>query len=112
MTRLFEDEELLAFPDLHPQAPTHILIIPKRHIASLAHSSAEDAGLLGKLLIAATTVASRQNLSDGYRVVINTGSEGGQTVDHLHVHPAGRAAHGMAAGLMRRVTVLQWVLPA
>jgi histidine triad (HIT) family protein len=87
--RLYEDEQTLAFPDINPQAPVHILVIPKRHIASLAHASAEDATLLGHLLDAARKVAVAQKLDKGYRLVVNTGGDGGQTVEHLHVHLLG-----------------------
>jgi len=89
VTRLYEDDHTLAFPDINPQAPIHILIIPKRHISSLAHTTPDDATLLGNLLTTAAEVARRQNLTNGYRVVINTGSDGGQTVDHLHLHLLG-----------------------
>jgi len=87
--RLYEDGNVLAFPDINPQAPVHILIIPKQHLASLAHSTPEDAAMLGHLISAAGEVARAQNLAKGYRLVINTGPDGGQTVDHLHVHLLG-----------------------
>jgi len=89
VTRLYEDDLTLAFPDINPQAPIHILIIPKRHIPSLAHTTPADASLLGNLLTTAAEVARLQNLANGYRVVLNTGSDGGQTVDHLHLHLLG-----------------------
>ena len=87
--RLYEEDEVLAFPDINPQAPVHILLIPKRHLASHAHAVAGDAELLGKLLWAVGELARSQGLEDGYRLVINTGPDGGQTVDHLHVHLLG-----------------------
>ncbi len=90
VTHLFEDEEVLAFPDIHPQAPVHILIIPKRHFASLTHTTSTDTELLGQLLSAAKEIAQQQHLDNGFRLVINTGPDGGQTVDHLHVHLLGR----------------------
>jgi len=94
VTRLYEDDHLLAFPDINPQAPTHILIIPKQHIASLAHATPADTPLLGQLLSAAAKLAMQQNLATGYRTVINTGPDGGQTVHHLHLHLlGGRAMH-------------------
>ncbi len=101
--RLFEDDEVLAFPDLHPQAPVHVLVIPKRHIVSHAHATAEDAPMLGRLLGAAGEVARRQGLNvtpkgGGYRLVINTGPDGGQTVDHLHVHVLGGRPMGWPPG--------------
>jgi histidine triad (HIT) family protein len=89
VTRLFETEEVLAFPDIHPQAPVHVLVIPKRHIASLAQTTKDDAALLGHLLAAAAEVARLQGLEKGYRLVINTGADGGQTVEHLHLHLLG-----------------------
>jgi histidine triad (HIT) family protein len=89
VTHLFEDEQLLAFPDINPQAPVHILVIPKQHFGSLAHTTGKDVGLLGHMLAAAAEIAQQQNLAKGYRLVINTGPDGGQTVDHLHVHLLG-----------------------
>jgi histidine triad (HIT) family protein len=92
--RLYEDDDMLAFADLNPQAPTHVLVIPKQHMKSLAEAETGHAELFGKLLHAATEVARRQGLDNGYRVVINTGADGGQTVSHLHLHVlGGRAMH-------------------
>jgi len=90
VTRLYENDHVLAFPDINPQAPVHILIIPKRHISSLAHISSSDAELLSELLLSANNIAQQQHLDNGFRVVINTGPDGGQTVDHLHLHLLGR----------------------
>jgi histidine triad (HIT) family protein len=90
VTRLYETDDVLAFPDISPQAPSHTLIIPKAHHASLAHTSSSEAPLLGSLLAAATEVARQQGLENGYRVVINTGNDGGQTVSHLHLHLLGK----------------------
>lgn len=84
-----EDEQVLAFHDIDPKAPTHLLVIPKKHITSLAHAEPGDERLLGHLLLTAAEVAREQGLGKGYRVVISTGPEGGQTVDHLHVHVMG-----------------------
>jgi histidine triad (HIT) family protein len=89
VVRLYENEHILAFPDINPQAPTHILIIPKQHHSSLAHTAGTDAPLLGELLAAAVEVAQQQGLTNGYRTVINTGPDGGQTVEHLHLHLLG-----------------------
>jgi histidine triad (HIT) family protein len=86
---VYENDVAVAFRDIHPQAPTHILVIPKRPIASLDTAAAEDTELLGRLLQAVREVARQQNLSGGYRVVINCGPDGGQTVDHLHFHLLG-----------------------
>ena len=84
-----------AFRDIHPVAPTHILVIPKRHIVSLAEVSAADAGILGQLLLAAHTLAGREGvLASGFRTVFNSGANAGQSVFHLHLHVlAGRAMH-------------------
>jgi histidine triad (HIT) family protein len=87
--RVYEDDLCLCFADINPQAPTHLLIISKEHIVSLAHAGLEPAPLLGHLLAKAAEVARSAGLSRGYRVVINTGADGGQTVDHLHLHLLG-----------------------
>lgn len=85
--KVFEDERCLAFNDLSPQAPTHILIIPRKHIASLDKAKESQEGLLGHLLLTAADIARAKGFAeDGYRVVINTNADGGQTVFHLHVH--------------------------
>jgi histidine triad (HIT) family protein len=96
--RVYEDELCIGFPDINPQAPTHLLIIPKRHIASQAKSVAEDAGLLGHLMASAAEIARGQNLERGYRIVVNTGDEGGQTVNHLHLHLLGGRHMGWPPG--------------
>ena len=87
--RVYEDDVCLAFPDIHPQAPTHLLLIPKAHLASHAHSTADHAAVLGHLMTVVGDLARSQHLDRGYRLVINTGPDGGQTVDHLHVHLLG-----------------------
>ncbi len=93
-TRLYENDHILAFPDLNPQAPTHILIIPKDHLNSLAEATSTHTEVFGHLLSAVTEVARQQHLDGGYRTVINTGPDGGQTVGHLHLHLlGGRAMH-------------------
>jgi histidine triad (HIT) family protein len=89
-TILYQDESFLAFSDIHPLAPVHILIIPKAHFASLDHVPADQPALLGELLLCAQKVARQQNLAEkGYRLMINTGKDGGQTVPHLHIHLLG-----------------------
>jgi len=88
-TKIYEDEDVYAFADITPQAPVHALFVPKRHIASLAEASADDAALLGKLLLAAAKVARDKGLGDGYRTVFNTGARAGQTVFHVHLHLLG-----------------------
>jgi len=89
---VYEDELCYAFADLHPQAPVHVLVAPREHITSLDDTDKSDGKLFGHLLWAATEVAREMGLTAGYRVVINTGSDGGQTVDHLHVHLLGGRA--------------------
>jgi histidine triad (HIT) family protein len=98
VTRLYEDEQLLAFPDIHPQAPVHILIIPRQHLASVAQTTAADAPLLGHLLSSAAAIARQQGLQNGYRLVLNTGADGGQTVGHLHLHLLGGRHMGWPPG--------------
>ena len=95
---VYEDEQCLAFRDVHPQAPTHILIIPKKAIPSLAQAAAEDQALLGHLLLVARDLAASLKLTDGYRTVMNCGRDGGQTVDHLHVHLLGGRSLGWPPG--------------
>ena len=86
---VYDDDRSLAFRDTNPQAPTHILVIPKQEIASLAHATQQDANLLGHLLTVVQKVAVQEGLTDGYRVAINCGPAAGQTVDHLHIHLLG-----------------------
>jgi histidine triad (HIT) family protein len=88
-TCVYQDDQCYAFLDIHPEAPVHVLIIPRKHIASLAEAISSDSSLLGHLLWTAAEIARTKKLSKGYRVVISTGSDGGQTVDHLHVHLLG-----------------------
>jgi histidine triad (HIT) family protein len=89
-TRVYEDDVCVAFEDLHPQAPTHILVIPREHVASMDGADETHKTLLGHLLLAAAKIArSRGFAEDGYRTVINTNGDGGQTVFHLHVHLLG-----------------------
>ena len=84
-----QTETALAFRDISPQAPTHILVIPKKHIPSLAEMTADDATLVADLLLLAQQIARDEGLAEGYRAIINTGKHGGQTVFHLHVHLLG-----------------------
>lgn len=86
---VYEDDRCLAFRDITPQAPVHILVIPKKPILSLADASQDDLALLGHLLLTVSTIAASEGLTNGYRTVINTGIDGGQTVYHLHVHLLG-----------------------
>lgn len=88
-SKVYEDEEVLAFRDINPKAPIHFLIIPKKHIQSLAQAKPEDAALLGKMLGLTRTLALQEGAKNGFRVIINTGRDGGQEVDHLHIHVLG-----------------------
>jgi histidine triad (HIT) family protein len=90
--RLFQDDDVIAFDDIRPVAPTHVLVIPRRHIASLAALSSEDWPVMTRCLQVVVALTERLGLVDGFRVVANTGPDGGQTVDHFHWHLlAGRA---------------------
>jgi histidine triad (HIT) family protein len=92
--KVYEDEDLYAFSDINPEAPVHILVVPKKHIGSLNEAAPGDEALLGKLLTTAAVIAQQKQLAKGYRAVLNTGPDGGQTVDHLHLHLlGGRAMH-------------------
>lgn len=89
-TIVYEDEDVIAFRDLNPEAPVHILVIPKKHIVSLNAATAEDQQLLGKVLLTIQKIAAEQGIAEkGYRVVTNCGEQGGQTVMHLHFHLMG-----------------------
>ena len=86
--KVYEDDEVLAFKDIHPKAPVHFLIIPKKHIQSLAHSEPEDNALLVNAWVD-SKLAMQEGAVNGFRVIINTGRDGGQEVDHLHIHVLG-----------------------
>ncbi len=87
---VFQDDELMAFRDIHPQAPVHILVIPKRHIVSLNDLKSDHTELIGRIILLAVELARRENISDsGYRLAISCGTEGGQVVPHLHLHLIG-----------------------
>ncbi len=88
--KVYSDDDVYAFHDISPAAPTHILVIPKKHISAVNDTNAEDQGLLGRLLLRANEIAEQQGLTeDGFRYVVNTGDYGGQTVSHLHLHILG-----------------------
>ncbi|MDZ7780286.1 MAG: histidine triad nucleotide-binding protein [Gemmatimonadota bacterium] len=88
-----EDDHTVAFKDINPQAPVHVLVIPRKHMPSLDVSEPDDQALLGELLLRARDVARAEGIAEsGYRTVVNTGDHGGQTVDHLHVHVLGGRA--------------------
>ena len=85
-----ETDSVIAFRDLHPQAPTHVLVIPRRHIATLNDLTADDAGLMGEMMLAAQAVARQEGIAErGYRTVMNCNLAGGQTVYHIHLHLLG-----------------------
>ncbi len=86
---VYEDPEIFAFEDIGPQAPTHLLICPRKHMASLEDAAEGDEAMLGRLQMVATKLARERNLAEGYRTVINTGRDAGQSVPHLHVHLLG-----------------------
>lgn len=87
--KVYEDDDILAFHDLHPLAPVHFMIVPKRHIASLAECDASHEAVLGRILALTGKLAREQGANDGFRVIINTGRVGLQEVYHLHVHVIG-----------------------
>ncbi len=89
---VYEDDDIIAFPDLHPIAPVHILVIPKKHIKSIADLKPEEEEIAGKLIIAAKKIAEDQKISDnGYKLLIRVKKHGGQEVEHIHLHLLGGA---------------------
>ena len=87
---VYEDDDFLAFKDIKPMAPVHLLVIPKKHIPSINHLESEDKELIGKLFLTAKEIAKEQGLFDkGYRLIFNVGRDAGQAVDHLHLHLLG-----------------------
>ena len=86
---VYEDNECFAIKDINPQAPIHLLIIPKKHIAKVSDANDEDRELLGSLLLASKKIAKKFNLDDNYRLVVNNGAKAGQTVFHIHIHLLG-----------------------
>ena len=95
---VYRDADALAFRDIAPQAPTHVVVIPKAHHADAAALAAADPALAGRLLAAGAEVAAAEGLSDGYRFVLNTGADGGQTVFHVHLHVLGGRPMGWPPG--------------
>ncbi len=95
---VYEDELCLAFRDNQPAAPTHVLIIPKQHIPQISLAQTDDQALLGHLLLTARAIATQLDLHEGYRLVINNGDQGGQTVYHLHIHLLGGRAMAWPPG--------------
>ena len=88
-SKVYEDEHVYAFRDINPQAPTHILVVPKEHIGSAAELTAENSAAAARCLVAAAKIAGSENLTGGYRIVSNVGPDAGQTVKHLHFHILG-----------------------
>ena len=88
-SKVYEDEHTFAFEDIDPKAPTHILVVPKKHIRGLKEASAEDADIIGKCHLAAANLARERGIENGYRTVLNVGPGAGQSVFHLHVHLLG-----------------------
>ena len=87
---VYEDSKFFAFKDIHPKAPVHILIIPKKHIKTIGHIKSGDRELIGELFLAAKKIAKMQGVSEsGYRLIFNAGKNAGQAVDHLHLHLIG-----------------------
>src|SRR5450432_3955882 len=95
---VYEDEDAFAFDDINPQAPTHVLICPRKHFASLVEAAPEDQALLGKLQLIAAKIAAQRGLTLGFRTVINSGSGAGQSVFHLHLHLLGGRHFGWPPG--------------
>ena len=97
--KVFENDDVLAFRDINPQAPTHVLVVPKRHVATLNELDDESAGLVGKMVLAAAEVARREGFAEqGYRTIINCNADGGQTVFHIHLHLLGGRVMGWPPG--------------
>ncbi len=84
--KVYEDEKVYVFEDINPKAPTHVLIIPKRHVVDLKHATAEDAEIIGYCHLVAAKIGRERGIEDGYRTVYNVGPRSGQSVFHLHLH--------------------------
>lgn len=98
-TQVYADEEFYAFRDIHPAAPVHVLVIPRRHIARISDANAEDAALLGRMLLAANAVARQEGIAEsGFRHVISCNQDGGQEVFHVHLHVLGGRPLGWPPG--------------
>ncbi len=96
--KVYEDEHTYAFEDIRPQAPTHILVVPKKHIRGLREAKAEDAEIIGRCHLVAAQIARERGIEDGYRTVLNVGPGAGQSVFHLHVHLLGGRMLGWPPG--------------
>lgn len=100
-TNVLETDRILAFRDIAPQAPTHVVVVPKQHYADLADLAAADPSYLGEVFAAAGQVAQQEGLTTGHRIITNTGPDSGQTVFHMHVHVLGGRNLGVLAGEAR-----------
>ena len=87
---IYEDERVIAFKDINPQAPVHYLVIPKEHIKSANYVNEQNKELMGHIIFVASKIAKEENLDNGYRIINNCGDDGGQTVDHIHFHILGK----------------------
>jgi histidine triad (HIT) family protein len=87
--RVYESDTVVAFHDINPQAPTHILVVPRKHIAMIAEADDDDRAIMGDLLLSAKMIAEQEGIGDGYRLVINNGVKAGQSVFHVHLHLLG-----------------------
>ncbi|OQB74987.1 MAG: HIT-like protein [candidate division TA06 bacterium ADurb.Bin131] len=88
--KIYQDNDIIAFHDINPQAPVHVLIISRRHLTNLLDVNSQDESLIGRMLVVATQVAKKLNVSEtGFRIVINTNKDAGQSIDHLHIHLLG-----------------------
>lgn len=96
--KIYEDEDVVAFTDLQPQAPVHILVIPKKHIQNANKIEEKDKELVGKIFMICAKIAKEKNLNNGYRIVNNCGEDGGQSVQHLHFHLLGGRKMNWPAG--------------
>lgn len=95
---VYQDEEITAFHDINPQAPVHILIVPNRHIINVSYVEPGDVSMLGKLFLVARQLAEQESITDGYRIVVNSGRQAGQSVYHLHLHLLGGRRLGWPPG--------------
>ena len=96
---VYEDDDVLAFRDINPQAPTHVLVVPKQHVPTINDLDAESAALIGKMMLAAAKIAQQEGFAEqGYRTVMNCNAHGGQTVFHIHLHLLGGRVMGWPPG--------------
>jgi histidine triad (HIT) family protein len=96
--KVYEDKHVFAFEDIDPKAPTHVLVIPKKHVAGLKEAQTDDAEVIGRCHLAAAEIARQRNIEQGYRTVLNVGPGAGQSVFHLHVHLLGGRPLGWPPG--------------